>query len=99
MKLALIEGEVAHGYVVALYVEVLDDSQRLLHTPPTAIKRIRIFRVLSSACKGVKLRGARLTLQMPVVHREAVECAKAFMARVAQIDVLLCPAARWVHCG
>ena len=48
----------------------------------------------SSACTGVKLRAARLALQMPTVNRKAVECAQAFMARVAQIDVLLCPVCR-----
>ena len=85
MKLALIED------VVALYVVALDDPQRLLYTLPTGIKRIRHFGVLASACKGVKLRAARLALQMPAVNREAVECAQAFMARVARIDVLRCP--------
>ena len=50
--------------------------------------------VPQSACTGVKLRAARLALQMPAVNREAVECAQAFMARVAQIDVLLCPVCR-----
>ena len=63
----------------------------MLHILPTGIKRIRHFGVLASACKGVKLRAARLALQMPAVNREAVECAQAFMARVARIDVLRCP--------
>ena len=59
----------------------------MLHTLPTGIKRIRHYGVLASACKGVKLRAARLALQMPA----AIESAKAFMARVARIDVRVCP--------
>ena len=66
----------------------------MLHTLPTGIKRIRHYGVLASACKGIKLRAARLALQMPAPNREAMESAKAFMARVAQIDVLLCAVCR-----
>ena len=57
----------------------------MLHTLPTGIKRIRHFGVLASACKGVKLCAARLALQMPAPNHQA------FMVRVAQLDVLLCP--------
>ena len=63
----------------------------MLHILPTGIKRIRHFGVLASACKAVKLRAARLALQMLAPNREAVECAQSFMARVARTDVLLCP--------
>jgi len=63
----------------------------MLHILPTGIKRIRHFGVLASACKRVKLSAARLALQMPVASPEAVESAQAFMARVAKVDVLLCP--------
>ena len=66
----------------------------MLHALPTGIKRIRHFGVLASACKGVKLRAARMALQMPVPNPQAIESAKAFMARVARIDVLLCPVCR-----
>ena len=66
----------------------------MLHILPTGIKRIRHFGVLASACKGVKLRAARLALQMPVPIPQAIESAKAFMVRVAKIDVLLCPVCR-----
>ena len=66
----------------------------MLHTLPTGIKRIRHFGVLASACKGVKLRAARLALQMPAPNPQAIESAKTFMVRVAQIDVLLCPVCR-----
>ena len=63
----------------------------MLHILPTGIKRIRHFGVLASACKAVKLRAARLALQMPAVNPQAMESAKAFLARVARIDVRLCP--------
>ena len=63
----------------------------LLHILPTGIKRIRHYGVLASSCKGIKLAAARAALQMPVPNPQAIESAKAFMARVARIDVLLCP--------
>ena len=63
----------------------------LLHVLPTGVKRIRHYGVLASSCKGVKLPAARLALQMPAANRQASESAQAFMARVAKIDVLLCP--------
>ena len=66
----------------------------MLHVLPTGIKRIRHYGVLASSCKGVKLCAARLALQMPVPNPQAMESAQAFMARVAQIDVLLCPVCR-----
>ena len=66
----------------------------MLHALPTGIKRIRHYGVLASACKRVKLRAAHLALQMPVPNPQAIESAKAFMARVARIDVLLCPVCR-----
>ncbi|UUZ77063.1 IS91 family transposase [Polaromonas sp. P1(28)-13] len=63
----------------------------MLHVLPTGIKRIRHYGVLASACKRVKLGAARLALQMPAVNPQAMESAQAFMARIAKIDVLLCP--------
>jgi hypothetical protein len=63
----------------------------LLHILPTGIKRIRHYGVLASACKGVKLNAARLALQMPQPNAQAMESAHAFMARVAKIDVGMCP--------
>jgi len=63
----------------------------LLHILPTGIKRIRHFGVLASACKRLKLTAARLALRMPAVNPRAMESAQAFMARVAKIDVLVCP--------
>jgi hypothetical protein len=63
----------------------------MLHVLPTGIKRIRHYGVLASSCKGVKLAAARLALQMPPPNPQAMESAHAFMARVARIDVGLCP--------
>jgi hypothetical protein len=63
----------------------------LLHVLPTGIKRIRHYGVLASACKGVKLNAARLALQMPATNPQAMESAQGFMARVARMDVSLCP--------
>ena len=63
----------------------------LLHVLPSGIKRIRHYGVLASACKGVKLAQARAALQMPALNPKAVEYAKEFMARVARVDVALCP--------
>lgn len=63
----------------------------LLHVLPTGIKRIRHYGVLASACKAHKLAAARQALQMPCANRQATESAQAFMARVAAIDVAVCP--------
>lgn len=63
----------------------------MLHILPTGIKRIRHYGVLASACKADKLTAARQALQMPAVNAQAVESAQAFMARVASIDVSVCP--------
>ena len=63
----------------------------LLHVLPTGIKRIRHYGVLASSCKAVKLNAARLALQMPQPNAKAMESAQAFMARVAKMDVGLCP--------
>lgn len=46
---------------------------------------------LASGCKAVKLTAARLALQVPALNPQAVESAQAFMARVAKVDVALCP--------
>jgi len=63
----------------------------LLHVLPGGSKRIRHYGVLASGCKAAKLAAARAALQMPAPNPPAVECAQTFMARVASIDVLLCP--------
>lgn len=66
----------------------------LLHVLPKGIKRLRHYGVLACACKGVKLKAARLALQMPQPNTQAMESAQGFMARVAQIDVSVCPCCR-----
>jgi hypothetical protein len=66
----------------------------LLHVLPSGVKRIRHYGVLASSCKGKKLNAARLALQMPGINQEALESAQRFMARVARIDVRLCPACK-----
>ena len=63
----------------------------MLHILPTGIKRIRHFGVLVSSCKAVKLAAARVALQMPPSNPQALESAQAFMARVARVEVLMCP--------
>ena len=71
----------------------------LLHVLPTGIKRIRHYGVLASACKGVKLPAARLALQMPAASPQAIESAQAFMARLARMDVGLCPCCKVGGCA
>lgn len=66
----------------------------MLHVLPTGIKRIRHYGMLASACKGVKLPAARLALRMPAASASAMASARDFMARVARIDVALCPCCR-----
>lgn len=63
----------------------------LLHVLPTGVKRIRHYGVLAPSSKGVKLRAARTALQMPQSNPQAMESAQGFLARVAKIDVGLCP--------
>ena len=63
----------------------------LLHVLPTGAKRIRHYGVLAPCCKAQKLGAARLALQMPASNPQAMESAKAFMARVAKMDVEVCP--------
>lgn len=63
----------------------------LLHILPTGSKRIRHYGVLASSCKGSKLTAARSALQMPQSNPQAMESAQGFMARVARMDVGLCP--------
>jgi len=63
----------------------------MLHVLPTGIKRIRHYGLLAPSCKGKKLNAARQALQMPQPNPQALESAQGFMARVAKMDVGLCP--------
>lgn len=70
----------------------------LLHVLPSGVKRIRHYGVLASSCKGEKLNAARLALQMPrCLNPQALESAQAFMARVAKMDVGMCPVCKVGH--
>ena len=71
----------------------------LLHVLPTGINRIRHYGVLAAACKTLKLEQARQALQLPTANPQAIESARQFMARVALIDVLLCPLCPLCHVG
>jgi hypothetical protein len=62
----------------------------LAHVLPTGIKRIRHYGVLASACKGKKLALAKAALDMPASNVRALESARAFMARVAGIEIAAC---------
>ena len=63
----------------------------LAHVLPTGVKRIRHYGVLASGSKAVKLNAARLALQMPGANAQGLESAQGFIARVAKLDVGLCP--------
>ena len=45
----------------------------MLHVPPTGIKRIRHYGVLTSACKAIKLKATRLALDMPTIDARAAK--------------------------
>ena len=66
----------------------------LRHVLPGGLKRIHHYGVLASSCKAVKLHAARLALEMPVIDPGVTEPVRAFMARVAHLDVDLCPYCR-----
>ena len=63
----------------------------LSHVLPTGVKRIRHYGVVASACKGKKLPLAKAALHMPQSNAQAQESARAFMSRVAAMDVQACP--------
>ena len=63
----------------------------LLHVLPKGIKRVRHYGVLAPGRKRTTLARARLALKMPEPSPVAMECAKEFMQRVAQIDIAQCP--------
>jgi len=82
----------AHGGKRTVRLPGVEFVRRFLrHVLPSGLKRIRHYGVLASSCKAVKLGAARLALQMPVIDPRVVEPVKSFMARVARLDVDLCP--------
>jgi hypothetical protein len=65
----------------------------LRHVLPAGFKRIRHYGLLAPAAKTARLVLARQVLAMPAANPQACEDAKAFMQRVAAIDITCCP-----HC-
>ena len=68
-------------------------SRLLLHVLPAGFKRIRHFGLLAPAAKCERLALARRLLAMPAPNPAALDDARAFMRRVAAIDIACCP-----HC-
>jgi hypothetical protein len=65
----------------------------LQHVLPGGFKRIRHYGLLAAAAKRQRLAAARAALQMPAPNPRALEDARAFMRRVAAIDIVCC-----THC-
>ncbi len=63
----------------------------LLQVLPNGIKHILLYGVLAPCYKGVKLSDVRLALQLPLPNPQSMESAQGFLARVATIDVSVCP--------
>lgn len=62
----------------------------LQHVLPPGFKRIRHYGLLAATAKRVRLAAARRLLGMPQPNPLAAEDARAFMRRIAHIDVDLC---------
>lgn len=65
----------------------------LQHVLPGGFKRIRHYGLLAPCAKTERLRQARRLLAMPAANPQAQEDARAFMKRVAGIEINTCP-----HC-
>jgi hypothetical protein len=65
----------------------------LQHVLPLGFKRIRHYGLLAPGTKAQRLASARALLAMPQPNPLAVEDARAFMRRVAALDIQRCP-----HC-
>jgi hypothetical protein len=63
----------------------------LLHVLPGGVQRIRHYGVLANGCKKTQLARARQALSQPPPNPRALESAQAFMARVARIEIDICP--------
>ena len=64
------------------------------HVLPQGFKRIRHYGLLAPAHKSELLAKARAALDVLPPDPVAMESARAFMTRVAKIDILRCPACR-----
>lgn len=71
--------------------QVLEYLRRYTQRTAFGNERIRHYGLLAPCCKAQKLAAARLALHMPVPKPQASESAQAFVARVAQMDVDVCP--------
>jgi hypothetical protein len=70
----------------------------LQHVLPAGFKRIRHYGLLAPAAKARRLALARRLLAMPPPNPRAAEDTRAFMQRVAAMDIDRCPhcqAGRW----
>jgi Putative transposase/Transposase zinc-binding domain len=69
-------------------------ARLLQHVLPAGFKRVRHYGLLAPAAKAQRLTLARRLLAMPQPNPRAQEDARAFMQRVAAIDIERC-----THCG
>ena len=69
-------------------------TRLLRHVLPSGFKRIRHYGLLAPAHKTERMAAARRLLAMPQANPVATEDARAFMQRVAGLDVRRCK-----HCG
>ncbi len=63
----------------------------LLHVLPSGFTRIRHYGFLANARKRQRLAAARAALDAPAPQPAAIESARQFMARVAQVEIERCP--------
>ncbi len=68
-------------------------ARLLQHVLPGGFKRIRHYGLLAPCAKTERLAQARRLLAMPAANPQAQEDARAFMKRVAGIEINICP-----HC-
>ena len=68
-------------------------ARLLQHVLPGGFKRIRHYGLLAPAVKTERLAQARRLLAMPAANPQALQDARAFMKRVAGIEINTCP-----HC-
>jgi len=84
----------AQGGRRVVRIDALEFIARWLqHVLPRGFKRIRHYGLLAATAKARRLALARAALQMPAPNPRAVEDARAFMRRVAALDIDACP-----HC-
>ena len=65
-------------------------ARLLQHVLPPGFKRIRHYGLLAPAAKRLRLEAARRLLGMPQTNEVAVEDARAFMRRIAGVEVSRC---------